>query len=128
MAKDAKGHGSEKRGGGVSDADIAQYNATIRKNSERQAASSDLARANAPDGLTDKQAASALAQGGAKSAPVPVHNGAAGRSDGPLAGMTGAKWDSMTTAQRESIRDNSGLTPQLKGLEGHRVQVQDTPG
>ena len=49
MAEDAKGHGSEKRGG-VSDADISQYNKIIQKNSERQAASSPLARANAPDG------------------------------------------------------------------------------
>lgn len=80
--KDAKGHGSNKRGGGVdqskpitdagiirakgisamygpgspghpsgvSQSDIDQYNAIIQKNSERNAAQSDLARANAPDG------------------------------------------------------------------------------
>ena len=49
--KDAKGHGSDARGdSGVSDSDIAQYNAIIRKNSERNAAGSYLARANAPDG------------------------------------------------------------------------------
>jgi|SRR6185437_10296311 len=38
----------------------------------------DIAEAK---GVSNSQAAAALAQGGAKSAPVPVHSGAAGRSD-----------------------------------------------
>ena len=66
MAKDAKGHGSEKRGGGsekrggVSDADVAQYNAIIQKNSERQAAQSPLARTNAPDGPAHQSGVAAV--------------------------------------------------------------------
>lgn len=40
-----------------------------------------------------------------------------------LEGMTQAKWDAMSSAQREAIRDNSGLSPQLIGLEGWRVEV-----
>lgn len=40
-----------------------------------------------------------------------------------LEGMTQAKWDAMTPAQREQVRDNSDLSPQLRGLEGWRVEV-----
>jgi hypothetical protein len=40
--------------------------------------------------------------------------------------MTQAKWVSMTTAQQDAIRDNSGLTSDLIGKEGWRVQVRDT--
>ena len=32
-------------------------------------------------------------------------------------------WDSMTPAQKDAARDLSGLTPQLVGLEGWRVEV-----
>lgn len=42
-----------------------------------------------------------------------------------LEGMTQARWDAMTPAQRDIVRDNSGLTEQLKGLEGWRVEVID---
>lgn len=40
-----------------------------------------------------------------------------------LEGMTQAKWDSLSHSQRESIRSEDGLSPQLKGLEGTRVEV-----
>jgi hypothetical protein len=46
----------------------------------------------------------------------------------PLQGMTQAKWDALTPAERERIRDNRSLTPQLCGLEGWRVEVTDTDG
>lgn len=37
--------------------------------------------------------------------------------------MDQATWNSMSTAQRESVRDNSNLSLQLIGLEGKRVEV-----
>lgn len=43
-------------------------------------------------------------------------------------GMTQAKWDAMTPAERDKARDLSGLTPQLVGLEGCRVEVTDDDG
>jgi hypothetical protein len=46
----------------------------------------------------------------------------------PLEGMTSAKWASLSPFQRDAIRDLSGLSPQLTGLEGWRVQVIDAPG
>jgi len=45
-----------------------------------------------------------------------------------LAGMTWDRWQLLTPAQRDALRDNSALTPQLKGLEGHRVEVVDNYG
>jgi hypothetical protein len=45
-----------------------------------------------------------------------------------LDGMTSEQWDSMSTAERERIRDYSGLSPQLKGLEHKRVEVVDDYG
>jgi hypothetical protein len=45
-----------------------------------------------------------------------------------LEGMTQERWDSLTRAQREASRDLSGLTPQLLGLEGWRVEVEDEYG
>lgn len=42
-----------------------------------------------------------------------------------LQNMTQAKWDRLTPAQREALRDNSGLSPQLRGWEGWRVEVRD---
>jgi hypothetical protein len=42
--------------------------------------------------------------------------------------MTQTKWSFMTPAQKEAARDYSGLTPQLKGLEGYRVEVETTYG
>lgn len=44
----------------------------------------------------------------------------------PLDGMTQGRWDSLSSAARDAIRDESGLCSQLKGLEGRRVRV--TPG
>lgn len=41
----------------------------------------------------------------------------------PLSGMTQAKWDSLTLSDRERIRDNSDLSPQLANLRGWRVEV-----
>ena len=46
----------------------------------------------------------------------------------PLAGMTQAKWDSLTPAQRDALRSDAGLTPQLVGLERARVEVVDHDG
>ena len=43
-----------------------------------------------------------------------------------LLDMTQAKWDSMSRIERERIRDNSGLSPQLIGLEGWRVEVTES--
>ena len=45
-----------------------------------------------------------------------------------LEGMTQAKWDSIPRHEREALRDNSGLTPMLNGLEGWRVEVVDDEG
>lgn len=42
--------------------------------------------------------------------------------------MTAERWDSMTEAERERIRDYSGLSPQLKDLRGWRVEVVDKYG
>ena len=42
-----------------------------------------------------------------------------------LTGMTQSKWSSLSQAQKEAVRDYSGLSPQLKGLEGCRVEVLD---
>ena len=40
-----------------------------------------------------------------------------------LAGMTQDKWNSLSQADRDAIRSDSGLTQQLIGLEGWRVEV-----
>lgn len=37
--------------------------------------------------------------------------------------MTQAKWDAMSAAERDAIRDTSGLHPKLRGLEGRKVRV-----
>jgi len=37
--------------------------------------------------------------------------------------MTQELWDSMSPEQRAAARDLSGLSPQLTGLEGWRVEV-----
>jgi len=42
-----------------------------------------------------------------------------------LDGITVQTWAAMTPAQRESARDNSGLSQQLIGFEGCRVEVLD---
>lgn len=43
-------------------------------------------------------------------------------------GMTQQIWDSMSPAEKDAKRDNSGLSPQLIGLEGWRVEVVTTYG
>lgn len=45
-----------------------------------------------------------------------------------LEGMTQTKWDALSPAQKDAIRDNSGLTDQLRGLEGWRVEALDAAG
>jgi len=42
--------------------------------------------------------------------------------------MTQTKWDSLSTQERERLRDYSGLTDQLRGLEGWRVEVVTSYG
>jgi hypothetical protein len=46
----------------------------------------------------------------------------------PLSGMTQSKWDRLPPRERDAIRSDAGLSPQLKGLEGHRVEVVTTYG
>lgn len=45
-----------------------------------------------------------------------------------LADMTQERWNLLSNAQRDVMRDNSHLTPQLQGLEGYRVEVIDAHG
>ena len=45
-----------------------------------------------------------------------------------LQGMTQAKWDSLSPAQRTALRSDANLTKQLVGLEGWRVEVVTTYG
>lgn len=42
--------------------------------------------------------------------------------------MTQARWNSLSEAERDRLRDLSGLTPELVGLEGWRVEVVTTYG
>ncbi len=37
--------------------------------------------------------------------------------------MTQDQWSALTDQQREAMRDYSGLSPQLRGKEGYRVEV-----
>jgi hypothetical protein len=37
--------------------------------------------------------------------------------------MTQDKWDRLSAAEKNAIRSDAGLTDQLKGLEGKRVEV-----
>jgi hypothetical protein len=45
-----------------------------------------------------------------------------------LSDMTQDIWNRMTPAEKEIMRDLSGLTPQLCGLAGKRVEVVTTYG
>ena len=45
-----------------------------------------------------------------------------------LYGMTQRRWDSLTPMQRNHLRDLSDLSPQLRGLEGQRVEVVTLDG
>jgi len=42
--------------------------------------------------------------------------------------MNQTKWDSLSDDERIRLRDYSGLTSQLIGLEGWRVEVTDAHG
>lgn len=42
-----------------------------------------------------------------------------------LEGMTWETWMRLPSAEKDRLRDNGGLTPQLVGLEGWRVEVID---
>jgi hypothetical protein len=42
--------------------------------------------------------------------------------------MTQAQWDRMSAAERDAARSDAGLTPQLVGLEGWRVEVETEYG
>lgn len=46
----------------------------------------------------------------------------------PLRGMTSDRWAALTEAERVALRDLTGLTGQLVGLEGWRVEVTDEDG
>ena len=45
-----------------------------------------------------------------------------------LCEMTQAKWNTLTPQERKDARSDAGLTPQLAGLEGWRVEVVTTYG
>lgn len=42
--------------------------------------------------------------------------------------MTQERWNRMTPAEKDKVRDLSDLSPQLRGLEGWRVEVVDMFG
>jgi hypothetical protein len=42
-----------------------------------------------------------------------------------LSDMTQARWQSLSITERDALRDNSDLSPQLIDLEGWRVEVVD---
>lgn len=103
MAKDAKGHGSDARGGGDSTTRtqsgrqmfgrkpspgvqkqlgqmtqaFSAFAGEMHKSGDPAAAHQAAVKAA---GVSDTQAAGALAQGGPKSGAVPVHSGATGRN------------------------------------------------
>lgn len=45
-----------------------------------------------------------------------------------IEGMTPEKWSAMSSIEKDLARDWSGLTSQLSGLEGWRVEVLDNAG
>ncbi len=47
-------------------------------------------------------------------------------SEDDMAQMTQETWDGMSPAQKDVVRDLSGLSHQLVGLEGCRVEVKTT--
>lgn len=48
--------------------------------------------------------------------------------EGRAMAMTQKRWDSLSAMERDAQRDLSGLSPQLVGLEGYRVEVVDRHG
>lgn len=110
--KDAKGHGSNPRGGG---------------------GTNEFDGKPLVPGYTSRGAqllqATMRKSGGEPIVGVPAHSdGVEQVGKSPLTGMTQAKWDSMSPAQRDAMRDNGLLNPQLKGLEGHRVEAVRNSG
>jgi len=71
MAKDAKGHGSEKRGGGSGKNYLDPFDPRYADSAARYAASHSEPQVQA--NLANVNARGALAQGHPKSAPVDVH-------------------------------------------------------
>jgi hypothetical protein len=45
-----------------------------------------------------------------------------------LKDMTQDKWNALTTAERNKLRSLDGLTKQLIGLEGWRVEIEEESG
>lgn len=45
-----------------------------------------------------------------------------------LEGMTQEKWNALSAAERKSLASAAGLSPQLIGKEGCRVEVLDMSG
>lgn len=45
-----------------------------------------------------------------------------------LEGMTQARWNALTAGERAAMRSDAGLSPQLVGWEGWRVEVVTTYG
>ncbi len=42
--------------------------------------------------------------------------------------MTQTRWDALSERERRELRSDAGLSPQLIGLEGWRVEVETTYG
>lgn len=45
-----------------------------------------------------------------------------------LDGMTQGRWESLDAPEQDYLRSDAGLSPQLRGLEGWRVEVVTTYG
>ena len=46
----------------------------------------------------------------------------------PLDGMTNSRWRSLAPGERAAVQSGANLSPQLRGLEGWRVEVVTTYG
>lgn len=46
----------------------------------------------------------------------------------PLHGMTWNRWQTLRPAERDAIRDTSGLNPELIPYEGKRIEARDRYG
>lgn len=91
MAKDAKGHGSEKRGGSAEDRYFDMLKAV---------ADDHFARSVTP--VSAGAAARELAAGNPKAAVPVIHSGAAGRSDGPNIASISRSYTRNENANRHS--------------------------
>lgn len=145
--KDAKGHGSEKRGGASPQDQRSAMGLPVRgtirpevfqgmkgplgrstvptgpfekmllnmgmdnrtnPNGPHVAAGVDKSGTVVPVSVSDADAAKALAGGGAKSAAVPVHSGAAGRSDAPQHVIPPTPASGRTAQGSAAIHDSIG--------------------